>query len=150
MKKLFFLLLLLIPLTVSAQIFKPVAPFPVRYNLRTNSIMPVESSKWQMRFDATVQLSEVVYNKSLKEMQTNAVFGIGPAIGLQHYTAKEDGTPFNNYGFGAGILLGEQMKIVLQANLMQYFKVGFTVTPNPEQKKNIFPVGLFFGGGITF
>ena len=148
MKKLILLLLLCIPLAGSAQMFKPVAPFQMQYrNLGAMGAIEIHS-KWEMRFDATVQLSEVVYNKAIKELQTNAVFGIGPAVGLQHYVAKEDGTAFNNYGFGGGVLLGEQMKIVLQANLMQYFKFGFVISPNPNQ--NIFPVGLFFGGGITF
>ena len=150
MKKLIFLLLLLIPLAgISQGLVKPVPG-----NLFSTRLMApvgadnVIQSKWQWRIDGTIQLSELLYNKVLKELETNAVFGIGPAVGLQHYVPDANGNPFNNYGFGAGILLGEKMKFVLQANLMQYFKFGFTITPNPAT--DIFPVGMFFGGGITF
>jgi hypothetical protein len=153
MKKIIFLfLMLVIPVIGFSQgLFKPVSSdmFRVRHLTAPEgaTVVPFQS-QWIWRFDATVQLSEVLYNKVLKELQTNAVFGIGPAVGLQHFVPNPNGEPFNNYGFGAGVLLGEKMKFVLQANLMQYFKIGFTITPNPET--NIFPVGLFFGGGITF
>ena len=105
---------------------------------------------WEWKFDGTVNLAEVDYNKDTKTLVTNAVFGVGPAIGYQHYvpTSASDPTPFNNYGFGAGVLLGEKFKFVLQVNVMQYFKFGVTVTPHSDA--GIIPVGGFVGAGITF
>jgi hypothetical protein len=150
MKKLIFLLLLLIPLAGFSQgLFKPIAPFPFSTeNIKLTT--PVIKYKWQWRIDGTIQLSEVVYNKVLKELQTNPVFGIGPAIGIDHFVPKSDLDPtaFNNYGFSAAVLLGDKMKFALQANIMQYFKFGITITPNPA--KDISRFGLFLGGGITF
>jgi len=154
MKKLIFLLLLLIPGTIYSQgLFRPVSDDmfsqPMTYTfMAPMAEVPVIKSAWKARIDGTIQLSEVLYNKALKQLESNTVLGIGPAIGMQHYVPDAEGKPFNNYGFGAGVLLGEQMKFVLQANLMQYFKFGLTVTPKP--RTDIFPVGLFFGGGITF
>ena len=148
MKKLLILLLFVPVMGFSQGLFKPVRPFAFQpENIR---LTMADAYKWQWRIDATVSLSEVVYNTALKEMQSNVIFGLGPAIGIQHFvpTSDIDPTPFNNYGISLALLMGEKTKIALQANLMQYFKLGVTVTPKPDT--DIFPVGLFFGGGITF
>jgi hypothetical protein len=149
MKKLL-TLIFFISLTVAgfSQIFKPVAPFGTQRNMVGITSTEVLSHKWQWRIDGTVQVSELVYNKVSKLLETNAVFGAGPSLSYQHYVPGETGEAFNNYGFGAGVLLGDRMKFILQANIMQYIKIGITVTPKPQT--NIFPVGAFFGGGITF
>jgi hypothetical protein len=105
---------------------------------------------WEWNFDGTVQLSEINYDKVAKNLVTNAVFGVGPCVGYQHYipTSATDPTPFNNYGFGAGALLGEKFKFIVQANILQYFKFGVTITPHPLP--NLGVVGVFAGAGITF
>jgi hypothetical protein len=151
MKKLIFLLLLLLPVIGFSQgLFKPVPSnmFWAR-SFATPQVTAVQG-QWYWRFDATVSLSEVMYNKVTKSLETSFVGGIGPAIGYQHFIPKSstDPTPFNNYGISAALLMGERAKIALQANIMQYFKFGITYTPNPLP--DMFQVGLFFGGGITF
>jgi hypothetical protein len=152
MKKLLMIFALaIITIAVNAQgLFKPVQPFAVKVNNFMMVTEPVKLFKWQMRFDATVSFAEVNYNKAKKVWQTNQVFGIGPAFGIQHYVPKSDTdpTPFNNYGFSGAVLLGEKLKFAIQADLMQYFKLGVTITPNPQT--DIHSIGFFFGGGITF
>jgi hypothetical protein len=153
MKKLIFLLLLCIPVAGFSQgLFKPVSSdmFQVRHLTAPEGAAIVPQSQWQWRFDATVSLSEVMYNKVTKALETSFVGGIGPAIGYQHFvpTSSIDPTPFNNYGISAALLMGERAKIALQANIMQYFKFGITYTLNPLP--DMFVIGLFFGGGITF
>jgi hypothetical protein len=121
MKKLLFLLLLCIPLAGFSQgLFKPVSNdmFRTRLMAPSGSVVNLQS-QWQWRLDATVSLSEVMYNKTTKILETSFVGGIGPAIGYQHYTptSSTDPTPFNNYGFSAALLVGERAKIALQANM---------------------------------
>jgi hypothetical protein len=113
---------------------------------------------WQWRFDASIALAEMNYNKVTKKLTTTTLSAVGPAIGYQHYvpTSATDPTPFNNYGFGVAVLVGtsiyepdiSSVKIALQANIMQFLKFGATITPKPLQ--DISPFGFFFGTGITF
>jgi hypothetical protein len=136
----------------SQGVFKPVSLFPTVNESRimlANGETPI-TSKWETRFDATFQFAEVNYNKVLKYFETNMVIGIGPAIGFQHYVPKSsiDPTPFNNYGFSGGTIFGEKFKFVLQANAMELFKAGVTITPNPMENLSI--IGFFIGAGITF
>lgn len=144
-----FISLFFVALTVtgfSQGLFHKVESFPVKGNTKEVTL----NQKWEWRFDGTISLSEVLYNKDTKAFETNLVVGIGPAIGYQHYvpTSAADPTPFNNYGVSAALLLGDKMKIALQMNLMQYFRFGLTYTP--KASTGIFPIGAFFGGGITF
>jgi hypothetical protein len=150
MRKLIFLFIMfVIPVVGFSQgLFKPVAPFPTQY--RSVGAMGTEqiSHKWEWRLDGTVQFSEINYNKATKLLETNAVLGVGPAIGYQHYISTVTGEAFNNYGFSGALLVGERIKFALQMNVMQYFKFGIAITPNPAI--DFSPVGVFFGGGITF
>jgi len=170
MKKLI-TLLLFVALTVtgfSQGLFKPVAlfatkaenkyielPYPSLY-YKVGEI-PI-TQKWVWRFDATLAIVELNYNKDTKQFVSTAFSAVGPAIGYQHFvpTSATDPTPFNNYGVSAAFLLGEniynpelaKIKLALVANVMQYFKFGLTYTPKPIV--NLSPLGFFFGGGITF
>jgi hypothetical protein len=123
---------------------------PLGKTLMLSNGTSILSGAWEWNFDGDIQLSEINYDKVAKNLVTNLVAGIGPCVGYQHYIPKSvtDPTPFNNYGFGAGVLLGEKFKFVLQANLLQYFKFGVTVTPHPLPNLGI--VGVFAGVGITF
>lgn len=116
------------------------------------------TQKWIWRFDATIAIVELNYNKDTKQFVSTAFSAVGPAIGYQHFvpTSADDPTPFNNYGVSAAFLLGEniynpelaKIKLALVANIMQYFKFGVTYTPKPVV--SLSPVGFFFGGGVTF
>lgn len=162
MKKLItFFLFASLTLAVSAQgLFKPVSLFPTqaenRYRVSIGDI-PV-TQKWVWRFDATITIVELNYNKDSKQFISTAFSAVGPAIGYQHFvpTSAVDPTPFNNFGVSAAFLLGEniynpelaKIKLALVANVMQYFKFGLTYTPKPVFYLS--PLGFFFGGGITF
>lgn len=162
MKKLVILLFLIsISLTgISQGLFRPVSLFPTktendhRVSLGDNAI----TQKWEWRFDASLSIVELNYNKATKQLASTAFSAVGPAIGYQHFvpTSATDPTPFNNYGFSFAVMLGEsiytpdvaRLKLALVANVLQYLKFGVTYTPKPAA--DIFPVGFFFGGGITF
>jgi hypothetical protein len=146
MKKLIIILILAIGSICAAQ--SPFKPVPDLFGTKGLKAGGTYSILW--RFDATIQLTEVIQNKITKDFDQFVTVGVGPAFGLQHFVPKSstDPTPFNNYGLSIGALLGQQFKFVLQANLMQYFKFGVAFTPNPLTDLSHF--GLFFGTGITF
>jgi hypothetical protein len=160
MKKLIILLLLVgITLTGFSQgLFKPVTMTSGKVNNNNLSAIVPVTQKWAWRIDASVALVEINYNKDTKQFVSNSFSAVGPAIGYQHYVVKagEYPSPFNNYGFSAAALLGKsiydpnlaEFKVALVVNIMEYFKLGVTYTPNPATY--ISPVGFFFGGGITF
>jgi hypothetical protein len=156
MKKLITLLLFaFLAIALSAQgPFKPVPLFPTvkEKQLAIDKGLTFVTTQTQIRFDAVIDVAEVNYDKELKTLVPSGVrtFGVGPAIGFQHYVPKSatDPTPVNNYGFAAGILLGDRFKFVAQANIWQLIKFGVIVTPHPAV--NIFPIGVFLGTGITF
>jgi hypothetical protein len=162
MKKIFvFLIFACFALVLTAQNpFKPVSLFPTQEetdNLISLGLEPI-TGKWALRFDATQVFAEVNRNAVTKELVTTAFSGIGPAIGYQHFipTSATDPTPKNNYGVSAGLTLGDnifnpdlnKIKVVLAANVWQYFKFGIAYTPKPLP--DLSKMGFFFGGGITF
>ena len=145
MKKLMIVLLLLfLAVSVRSQgLFHPVQPFP----LSADRTLNLSDFKWQMRFDATIQLNENLYNKDLKQLESQMAGGVGFAIGFQHYVPKPDGDPVNNFGFSVGLLQQNQLKIVGQVNIWQYIKFGPTFTPNQPEPYGKW--GFFIGTGIT-
>jgi hypothetical protein len=110
---------------------------------------------WKWRIDGTFVLDENVYHKDIKAWVSSPFSAVGPAVGYQHYVPASsiDPTPVNNYGVSAGVALGtdilkpdfSSVKLVLQGNIWQYLKGGFTFTLN---NRNWF--GYFLGTGITF
>lgn len=156
MKKLILILFVAcMTIAVSAQgLFKPV---PKNLFTSEKAIKAGETNRaliW--RFDATVSIAEMNYNKVTKQLMTSAFSAVGPAIGLQNYVPGADGLPYNNWGVSAAVLLGtsiyepdlSSIKIALQANILQYLKFGITVSPKPATDLSAF--GFYFGTGITF
>lgn len=142
---------LFLALAINAQgLFKPVPMFSHTQKENLLKGLNLDDFKWQMRFDATIQLNENLYNKDLKKLETKMAAGIGFAIGFQHYVPKSDidPTPVNNYGFSVGLLNQDQLKIIGQVNIWQYIKFGPTFTPN--QPLPYSKLGFFIGTGITF
>ena len=109
--------------------------------------------KW--RIDATLAFTENIYHKDTKEWLSTPFSAVGPAISLQHFvpTSVTDLTPYNNWGVGLGLAAGvnilqpdfSYVKVILEGNILQYLRGGFTATFNT---KNWF--GYFIGTGITF
>jgi hypothetical protein len=162
MKKLIIIFLLVsLTFVVSAQgLFKPVSLFPTKEenNYRVSlGDLPI-THKFAVRFDASIVIAEINYNKITKAFVPTSFSAIGPAIGIQSYvpTSATDPTPLNNYGASFGLALGKtiydpqfaEMKAVLAVNIWQYFKFGGTYTFNPPT--DIAKLGFFIGGGITF
>lgn len=162
MKKLIVsLLFVIIPIIVFPQgLFRKVESFPTvkeKGDMISKGIIPA-SSKLVWRFDASIAIVELNYDKEAKKFLSNTFSAVGPAIGVQNYvpTSVTDPTPFNNWGLSAAFLLGQSIyepdlaatKVALVANIMQYFKFGGTYTFNTPD--NISHFGVFFGGGITF
>lgn len=137
-----------------------VDPFPTikeKGDMLSKGIIPA-TSKTVWRFDASIVIVELNYDKTAKKFLANSFSAVGPAIGIQNYvpTSVTDPTPFNNWGISGAFLLGPSIynpdlaaaKVAIVANIMQYFKFGTTYTFNMPD--NISHFGVFFGGGITF
>ena len=150
--------MILIGVSLNAQdIFKPMPKSLFAEQAKAKGVEGAYSA-WAWRFDASVAIAELNYNKETKQLVSNALSAVGPAIGIQHYvpTSATDPTPFNNYGVSAALLFGTNIyepdlakfKVAVVANIMQYLKFGVTITPKPGE--NYSPIGLFFGGGVTF
>jgi hypothetical protein len=162
MKKLgIFLVFILLASGLQAQgVLRPVPRFPdssEKRDMTEKGIIPATSKKvW--RFDASIAIVELSYDKDTKKVLANSFSAVGPAFGLQNYvpTSATDPTPFNNWGVSGAFLLGKSIyepdlaaaKVAIVVNIMQYFKFGTTYTFNTPT--NVSHFGVFFGGGITF
>lgn len=157
MKKLIILFVfVLLTLGATAQgLFKPVPKdlfTQPKYALKATT---GGTHVWLWRFDATINLTELTWDKATKQFVSNSFSAVGPGIGYKHFVpvSSTDPTPFENYGFSAALLLGtniytpdfSKIKIALEADLFQYLKAGVTFTGNTKDW-----FGIFFGSGITF
>jgi hypothetical protein len=166
MKKLFVILLLAtVTFAANAQgLFHKVTPaiftvnqkaLPLGKTMLLANGTSILSGVTKWRIDATFAFSENIYHKDIKQWVSNPFGAIGPAISLQHYvpTSITDPTPYNNWGIGAGVAAGvnilqpsfSSVKFIVEGNILQFIKGGFTATLNT---KNWF--GYFVGTGITF
>ena len=158
MKKLLLIFtILMIAVAVQAQsLFKPVPKdlfTTLDKGLKAGE--PFVTHAWLWRFDATVNLEELTWDKATKQFTSSTFSAIGPGIGFKHFipTSAIDPTPYENYGFSAAVLFGtniyapdlSKIKVALEADLFQYLKFGVTYTANTT---NWF--GIFIGSGITF
>jgi hypothetical protein len=149
MKRLILLLIIAaFAVSVSSQgLFKPVPMFPTSKDASGLERINLADFKWAMRFDATIQLNENLYNKELNQLESQMAGGVGFAIGIQHYVPKPTGEPINNFGFSLGLLQQDRLKIIGQVNIWQYIKFGPTFTPNQPEPYGKW--GFFIGTGIT-
>jgi hypothetical protein len=153
MRKLLILFFLLLPLTVMAQsnlkaflrpvpndLFKVVATTDqdVRVNQRT--------SLWLPRPAATLTAIQWNWDGTAKTFHATAFQSVGLGIGWQHFvpTSDTDPTPFNNFGFNALMLLGENISGALTFSGLGILNLGVTYNLTIKQ------FGLLTGVQLKF
>jgi hypothetical protein len=135
MKKLIFLLLLLIPVMGFSQnpfkgFFKPIAATTLegRY-----SVGALTTSTGQFLFRPAIAITAVQlnWNKVTKQFDASALNQAGLGIGYQHFKT-DNGVIFNDFGFNAIVLLGADMNnpqpanvsFALTGSFLQYVNLG--------------------------
>ena len=154
MKK-FMIVLLFFALTVpifSQSIWKPVPK-----NLFDNSAKAVNTA-WLWRFSGLVTANELNWVKADKEFVSAPLSSLGPLIGFRHYvpTSPTDETPYNDYGFNAGLLLGAdindieatKLKLVATVNAFQFINLGLAYTIKPIEGYS--PLSILIGAAVNF
>jgi hypothetical protein len=140
-------------LSVSAQsIFKPVPGTLFKQDASSLKSL-TNASTWLWRFSAMVTATELQYDKATKQFVSAPLSSVGPAIGYRHFTALPDGTPFNDWGINAAILLGTDLehidpariKAALLINAFSFVNVGACYTFGGTNH-----FGILLGASISF
>jgi hypothetical protein len=127
------------------------------YNEGGEVLLSLENaSEWLWRFDGTVLIDELVWHKDTRQFVSVPLSAVGPAIGYKHYSALPDGTPYNDFGVSAAVLLGTNIydpslasaKLVVMVTVFQYIKFGGVYTLNVPADVGHF--GIAIGAGINF
>jgi len=134
-------------------IWKPVPKNLLFENKDRDITLNSTSSTWLWRFSAVIAAQELVYDKTLKEFTSHPLSSIGPAIGYRHFVSLPDGTPYNDFGINAALLIGgdinqielTKMKLALLVNAFKFINVGTTYTLNSTNK-----FGILLGGSVNF
>lgn len=152
MKKLTILFtFLLIGIVCQAQsIWKPVSSDIFK---STPTKMAGVNSVWLWRLSALVVADELTYNKVTKQFDSQPLSSVGPAIGYRHFTPLTDGTPYNDFGVNAAILLGTDinhittasMKAAVVINAFKFVNIGGAYTFNATSHWSI-----LLGASINF
>jgi hypothetical protein len=125
MKKLVLILLLLIPIGLSAQFLKPV-PHDLFTVEPTTDRTFRGSSIWLLRPAITVTAIQWNWDKELKQFEASAFQSAGLGVGWQHFipTSATDPTPFNNYGANALLLLGTDISGAITFSGLGILNIG--------------------------
>jgi hypothetical protein len=119
MKKLFLITILLASVLISS--FGQGLFRPVPQNLfKTDGWAinkEVKPSVWLWRLSANITAVELIYNKTTKQFDSQALSSAGPAIGFRHYVADSNGLPYNDFGVNLAVLLGTDIEHVTPANI---------------------------------
>jgi len=135
MKKLIFLLLLLIPLSGFSQskfagFFKPVSNnlFPLEYSMQPGLKIP---GVWLFRPAIELSAVKLTWNGTTKQFDASALDQVGIGIGYQHFI-DNSGTPYNNFGINGLLLFGADkgsgsVAFALTGSFLQYVNIGAMV-----------------------
>jgi hypothetical protein len=121
MKRLLFIPLLFVALTIQAQFFKPV-----RSDLFSNVTADSRakgSSIWLPRPSATISAVQWNYDKDAKTFNATAFQSVGLGVGYQHFI-EANGVPYNNYGFNALMLLGTDISAAVTCTALGIINAG--------------------------
>ena len=129
-------------------LFKPVKSFD---GLQTIDRIAKSNSVWFFKLNGNITALEVVYIKSTKTFETKTLSGAGPMISLRHYKPDVNGEAYNDFGIGAGILLGTDinkmdltsMKAAVNLELIRYLRIGYAYAFNTENHHSILLNGTF-------
>jgi len=109
--------------------FKPVEQnlFAMESNSRDKAVTNV----WLIRPAIAVTAIQLNWNKDTKQMDASALSSAGMGIGYQHFV-EVNGSPYNNYGFNALLLLGgnidgttpASMSLAVTGSLFQFVNIG--------------------------
>jgi hypothetical protein len=128
MKKLFLLLLVLLPLSLVAQ-----SRFDGFFDKKSGSSYQLKadgdkSFEWFFRPAATLTAVQFTYNKETKTFNSSTFSSAGVGLGYQHYV-ENNGVLVNNYGFNALVMLDASqidagIAVAGTINALQFVNIG--------------------------
>lgn len=131
MRKLILILIVFFACTViqaqSNKFFQPVSSNLFKQDL--NAVKAIKTDVWLIRPAITLTAVQLNWNKELKQFDASAFNQAGLGVGYQHFVELPDGSPYNNYGFNAILLLGAAdlqptMSVALTGSFFNYINVG--------------------------
>ena len=141
MKRLLIVLsFLFIGIGLSAQFFKPV---PKTLFSETADRTIKGTSVWLPRPAINLTAIQWNYDKVTKSFNATAFTSIGLGVGYQHFIDTPDGA-FNNFGFNAMMLLGENISGALTFSGLGILNLGVTYNLTMKQ------FGLLTGVQLKF
>lgn len=142
MKKLIILLFLLLPLTVMGQnFFKPIPK--TLFSEPTADRTIKGNSIWLARPAVNITAIQWNYDKVTKSFYATAFTSIGLGVGYQHFIDTPDGA-FNNFGFNALMLLGENISGAVTFSGLGILNLGVCYNISVKQ------FGLLTGVSLKF
>jgi hypothetical protein len=107
---------------------------------------------WIWRFQAAIVATELTYDKTSKQWQSNALSAVGPGVGYKYYTTNADGTLINTFGFNFLLLLGTDLENVSIASVKPALTVSAFNFLNIGADYNLGnnKIGLLLGATVTF
>lgn len=146
------LLITIIFVTITFGLFGQSIFKPVPKNLFQTGDKALQNGAFLWRFSAQLTATEFQWDKASKGFISLPLSSVGPAIGFRHFVPLADGTPFNNWGVNASLLMGvdinaaqpASVKLAITADLFK-LNVGFAYTFTGENH-----YGFLFGTSIAF
>ena len=110
----------------STPFFKPVPKDLFKTEKIGLNAAVTPTSVWLFRPSVEISAIEMVYNKTTKEFESEPLNSAGVGLSYQHYVSNE-GTPFNDFGFNALVLLGTDIENFSPASVSLAGTVNYNV-----------------------
>ena len=105
---------------------------------------------WIWRFQAAIVATELIYDKTAKQWQSNALSAVGPGVGYKYYTTNADGTLINTFGFNFLLLFGTDIENITLASIKPALTVSAFNFLNVGVDYGNSKIGLLLGATVTF
>ena len=100
------------------------------------------------KLNGVVNTGALTYNSDTKSFEPDAWIGTGPAFSIRKYKSDGSGNPLEQFGLGAGALLGtslidinfRQLRTVLNFEIGNRFSIGYgyaAITDMPNKRHSI-------------
>jgi hypothetical protein len=92
----------------SQKFFEPI-PQNLFKKVGSSERIELGTFKWLPRPAGELTATQWLWNKEKGSLDFSYFNSLGLGAGMQHYKALADGTAFNNYGFNALVIIGENI-----------------------------------------
>lgn len=90
------------------------------------------TQKWEFRPAISITAVQLNWNKLTKQFDAAALNSAGLGIGYQHFVELPNGSPYNNYGLNAILLIGADVEqaepatisFAVTGSFLQYVNIG--------------------------